>query len=338
MIKDKVLELLREKREEFVSGQEICKKLGVSRTAIWKAVRSLKEDGYIIESVTNRGHCLSDSMDVLNASELQRELENEGVNIPYFFEKKVDSTNQWAKELALKVKNEKENNKEYIYQNALCVTDEQTNGRGRKNRIWISPTGTGVWMSLMLRPNVPPRNAHMLIPMLAMATSKAIQEITEVKTGIKWPNDLVYQGKKVCGILTTSSVDMDYIHHVVCGIGINVNMTTFPTELEDIAISLRMITGKTYIRAKLIARIVKNIYEYLKKLENTGSLVFIKEEYEERLVSKEKDVYIMESGTSYRAYCKGITDRGGLLVLQGDKEVEVVMESEVSVRGVYGYV
>lgn len=327
MVKEKVLELL-ENSSEFISGQYICENLGVSRTAIWKAVATLKKEGYIIEAVTNKGYRLLEKCDILNETELKKEFENRNLDIIPLFKSKVDSTNKWAKEIA--------ENKDFS--KILCVADEQVSGRGRRGRVWSSPAGSGIWMSLLIKPDIPTEKASMLTLIFALSVANAIRDNENLEVLIKWPNDIVYNGKKICGILTEMSSDTDGIRYIICGIGINANTSTFSPDIKKIATSIRLETGKKCIRSKLIAEIFTNFNKLYLHFQKDRNLAFIKEDYEKLLVNKGKTVYISEINRKFEAICKGINDNGELLVIRDNKQEEIILSGEVSVRGIYGYV
>ena len=211
-MKTEILRMLRE-ADGYISGQELCNKFGVSRTAVWKAINQLKEAGYEIDAVQNKGYILKAAPDIMNQNELKSIMNTSWAGQELLYFDSIDSTNTKAKELA-----------EAGYPNGtLVVSDSQSAGKGRRGRSWESPSGTGIFMTLMLKPDINPNNASMLTLVAALAVAKAISEITGEKALIKWPNDIVMNGKKVCGILTEMSAQFDYINNIVIGIGINVH-------------------------------------------------------------------------------------------------------------------
>ena len=205
----------------YVSGQELCNKFGVSRTAIWKVINQLKEAGYEIEAAQNKGYHLIAAPDVMTEAELESLKNTQWAGCEIYCFDSIDSTNTKAKELA----------EAGHPSGTLVVADQQTLGRGRRGRSWESPAGTGIFMTLMLKPDINPNNASMLTLVAAMATARAITEVTGEAAQIKWPNDIVMNGKKVVGILTEMSAQFDYINHIVVGIGINVHNEEFPEEI-----------------------------------------------------------------------------------------------------------
>lgn len=219
----------------------------------------------------------------------------------------------------------------------LYVAESQSAGRGRRGRRWESPAGESIYMSLLLRPEFPPVKAPMLTLVMALAVARALREQTGVDVQIKWPNDLVVQGRKICGILTEMSIEMTWINYVVIGIGINVNQNEFPEELKDCASSLKMETGRRFRRSHLIAAVMEYFEMYYEQFLQEGSLAGLRKEYNELLVNKDRQVKILEPGNHYEAYALGINDTGELIVEKEDGSVQNIFAGEVSVRGIYGY-
>ena len=218
-VKTEVLRMLKE-TDDYLSGQEICERLNVSRTAVWKVIKQLETEGYEIEAVRNRGYRLRFLGDILSQAELESSIDSgwAGKNILYFDE--TDSTNTEIKKAA-----EKD-----APHGTLAVADYQSMGKGRRGRSWAAPHGVGIWMSLLLRPELPPTCASMLTLVAALAVADGIREVCDLEAKIKWPNDIVVNGKKVCGILTEMSTELECINYIVTGIGINVANHEFPEE------------------------------------------------------------------------------------------------------------
>ena len=326
-MKAEVLKMLRES-DGYVSGQQICERFGVSRTAVWKVIRRLQEEGYQVEAVRNRGYRIVDSPDVMTKEELESLMKTRwaGKNIVYYTE--TDSTNLRIKQLG----------DEGAPEGTLAVADHQSAGRGRRGRSWDSPAGSSIYMSVLLRPKIAPDRAPMLTLVMACSVAEGIMDCEDVKVQIKWPNDIIINGKKLVGILTEMSTQIDYINHVTVGVGINVNMTGFPEELRATATSLRIETGHVVKRAPLIAAVMERLetnYEVFMKTEDMSGLM---EKYSSLLVNREKEVMVLGAREQYRAYALGINNTGELIVRRDDGTEEAVYAGEVSVRGVYGYV
>ena len=240
----------------------------------------------------------------------------------------IDSTNEQAKELAR--------------QGAICgtllVADRQSAGRGRRGRVWESPAGENIYMSLIVRPNLDVQQAPMLTLVMAYSVTQAMEEMTNLDVQIKWPNDLVICKKKVCGILTEMSLNDSHIDYVVVGVGINVNSKGFPRHLQDKATSLYMESGQQIPKEKLIQCVMEKFEHNYAVFMQTRNLSFLQTEYNRRLVGREKEVRVLEPGNEYQATAHGINAKGELIVTKENGERETIYAGEVSVRGIYGYV
>ena len=301
--------------------------LDVSRTAIWKVMNQLKDEGYVIDAVKNKGYKLIQTPDIVTAEEVDSLLETEWTGHPVVYEEEQESTNQTAKMLA----------EQGASHGTLVVAERQVSGRGRRGRPWHSPKGSGIWMSILLRPQIHPMSASMLTLVAAMAVYDAISSRVE-GCAIKWPNDIVINGRKVCGILTEMSSELDNIHYVVIGIGINVNTDDFPEDIAAVAASMHVITGEYYKRAEIIADVWKSFEKYYDQFLQTENLSLMVESYNQRLVNMGRKVYIEERGSQYEGTACGIDSEGALLVEKTDGTRTAVISGEVSVRGVLGYV
>ena len=326
-MKGEILKLLKE-TDGYVSGQELCRRFGVSRTAVWKVINQLKEEGYEIEAVRNRGYALKGAGDVLSEAELLSCLKTEWAGGRTVYFDATDSTNIQARRLA----------EAHAPHGTLVVSDRQDGGKGRRGRSWASPSGVGIWMSLILRPEIAPSSASMLTLAAALAVREGIQEETGLSPLIKWPNDLVLNGKKICGILTEMSTELMEIQYVITGIGINVNQREFPPEIRDTATSLSLEAGRSFRRSSLIAAILKAFEKDYTAFLKTGDLSLLLEEYNACLVNRGKEVCILDPSGEYRAVAEGIDESGSLLVTLPDGTRREIISGEVSVRGIYGYV
>lgn len=326
-MKKEILRLLRQS-EGYVSGQELCNRFGVSRTAVWKVINQLKEAGYEIEAQSNKGYHIVSAPDVMDEAELNsiRKTNWAGCEIQYFDQ--IDSTNTKAKELAEKG----------YPSGTLVVADKQSAGKGRRGRSWESPSGSGIFMTLMIKPEINPNNASMLTLVAALAVARAISEVTKLNAQIKWPNDIVINGKKICGILTEMSAQFDYINHIVIGIGINVHNETFPEEINHIASSLMLESnGGHFHRADIIEKILEYFEVYYEQYLETEDLSKLVPEYNSLLVNMQKEVKVLDPKDPFEGKAMGITKSGELIVDTWESR-KLVSSGEVSVRGIYGYV
>lgn len=326
-MKTEILRFLKEE-QGYLSGQELCERLGVSRTAVWKVIRQLQEDGYEIEAVRNRGYRLAEGKDVFTETELKSVIDTRRVGWNLVFLDLVDSTNTRAKQLA----------EDGAPDRTLVVAETQSAAKGRRGRSWMAPAGTGVWFSLLLRPRIEPEHAAMMTLVAAMAVEKGIRETAGLDGRIKWPNDIVVDGKKVCGILTEMSADMDCVNHVVVGIGINANIREFPEDLREKATSLLLASGQAVNRARLLNAVLHAWEEYYGKYLQTEDLSLLKEEYNALLAGIGGRVKVLAPRGEYTGISRGINRLGELIVEREDGTITEVMSGEVSVRGIYGYV
>lgn len=327
--KSDILALLRNSKD-YISGQQLCDQFGVSRTAVWKVINQLKEEGYQIESVTRKGYRLLSCPEVFSESEIASRITTDWAGKKIYHYDKTGSTNIDAKRLA----------EEGAPHGTTVVAEQQNQGRGRRGREWESPAGTAVYMSIVMKPDFAPDKASMLTLVMALSVAEAITELTGLEAVIKWPNDIVVNKKKVCGILTEMSAELDYIHYVVIGVGINANnsLSEFTEELRKTATSLKIESGKSVSRAAMVERVLfyfeKNYDIFVRKLD----LSELQEAYQKHLINLNADVKVLDPKGEYNGIARGINTTGELLVEKEDGTIEAVYAGEVSVRGLYGYV
>lgn len=326
-MKEEILRLLRS-ADGYISGQELCNRFGVSRTAVWKAINQLKEAGYEIEAQQNKGYRLMAAPDLMTEAEIKSLMHTEWVAKEVLYFDTIDSTNTKAQELAEKG----------YPSGTLVVADKQESGKGRRGRSWVSPSGTGIFMTLMIKPDINPNNASMLTLVAALAVAKAITSVTGEEAMIKWPNDIVVNSKKVCGILTEMNAQFDYINHIVVGIGINVHNESFPEEISQMASSLMIEAGgKRFHRAQIIAETMSYFEQYYDTFLKTQDLSALVREYDKLLVNRNKSVRVLDPKEPFDGKAMGITPKGELIVDTWESR-KLVSSGEVSVRGIYGYV
>lgn len=329
-MKDKILHELKSCNGQYISGEEISSRLQVSRTAIWKYIKQLKNMGYIIESQTNKGYRLVKSPDSLLPLEIQGMLKTDflGKIIQYYDE--VDSTNLQAKRIAEKG----------FEDGTVVIAEEQLRGKGRLGRAWVSPKGKGIWMTIMLKPKISPADAAKVTLLTACAVCKAIEDTCAVYPKIKWPNDIVLEGRKLCGILTEMSAELDEVNYILVGIGINVNLERedFPEELLSHATSIKIEKGNVVERRKLAAAIINNFESFYKTFIRTGSIKGFIREYKDKSAVLGKEVKIKSSNVELQGTVVDISDEGQLVLRLKNGELKEIISGEVSVRGLHGYI
>ncbi len=327
-MKNKILAMLKENEDTFVSGQLISEILGVSRASIWKYINKLKDEGYEIESISKNGYKLISCPDLLVEQEINTYLNTKyiGRNIVYFHS--IDSTNTKAKEIG----------RLDIIDGTVVISEEQTAGRGRVGRQWISPKYKGIWMSIILKPDMEPSNASNITLIAAAAVTKALKDF-DVDVQIKWPNDIILKNKKLGGILTEMSSELNLIEYIIIGIGINVNNSEedFSDTLEKIATSLKIETAENFNRQKLIGSILNHfetLYEEYIFESNLASTIQV---CKKNSILLGKEIQLYHKGVLITATAVDISDEGLLLIQHKDGSVEKIISGEVSMHGLYGY-
>ncbi len=321
--KEKVLQSLQQ-AEGFLSGEALSEQLGISRAAVWKAITSLREQGYVIDSVTNKGYCLRSSPDILTEESIRSGLKGSLVTEIHTLET-VDSTNNEAKRWAQKG----------APHGSVFVADEQTGGKGRLGRVWKSPPKTGLWFTFLLRPKASPEQVTNLTLFAGLAVAKAIRRLTGCDARIKWPNDVVIGNKKVCGILTEMAAEMESVEYVIPGIGVNVNTESFPEEIAYKATSLYLSTGKKWSRATVLQAILLEMEELLNRQQTMGTAAVLSE-YRENCVTIGRQVSTQRGNIRLSGIAEDITEEGELVVRQSNGSLLTINSGEVSVQGIYG--
>lgn len=320
--KKDLLQLLRE-TDGYVSGEAVSEKLGITRAAVWKQVELLRAEGYVIDSLTRRGYRLREAPDLLTQEEIQAGLSAGEFGCRVFAMETVDSTNEEAKRRA----------EQDAPHGSVFVAEQQTGGKGRLGRRWDSAAGSGLWFSLLLRPRALPSQTAGITLLAGLAVCRAIRRETGCQASIKWPNDVVLGTKKVCGILTEMSAEMDQIHYVVVGIGINVKKGAFPAELQEKAVSLEAGAGRPVRRVPLLQRILEE-FELLYREYGVSS--FPLEEYSSLCVSLGRRIRFFRNGSEVHGTAVAVEKDGGLVAELENGETAVVTSGEVVVQGFYG--
>lgn len=318
-MREKILKILKDS-DKYVSGEEISHVLGISRAAVWKHIQNLKNEGYKIESVTNKGYKLGGIPDKLDIDKIHGMLKTKVIGQRIKYVNSTDSTNNECKRLEDKT------------DGTLVIADAQTAGKGRLGRVWKSPHGSGIWMSILLKPDVSLESVSQITLIAGMAVCRAVG----IDAMIKWPNDVVIGGKKICGILTEMSAEIERINYVICGIGINVNIPSFPEELQDKATSMLVETGKKHDRERIAADVL-NEFEKLYNSFIEKGFSFLADEYRKMCVTLNKDVRVIYRNNELTGKAVDIDDSGNLIVETENGQI-TVHSGEVSVRGIYGYI
>lgn len=322
-MRNAILSLLREAGTGFISGEEMAARLGVSRTAIWKHIQELRTAGYDIASQSRSGYTLRLAPDKLLASEIKHGLNTKFVGSEVFSYECLESTNKEAKRLAAAGAAE----------GTVVVAEEQTGGRGRLARHFFSPPGKGIWFSVILRPPFLPQEAPKCTLLAAVAVAKAMAE-AGLEPAIKWPNDLLYQNRKLVGILTEMSAEMDGIKYVVIGIGINVNIAReeFPEEIRETAASLMEIKGEPLARVPFLQSVLREMEGLYQEAVQVGfGPVFEAWRHYSATLGQEVQVIGVKSGEKYLGRAVDIDEDGALLV-EAEGGLRRVLAGDVSIR------
>ncbi|MEH7276011.1 biotin--[acetyl-CoA-carboxylase] ligase [Neobacillus vireti] len=304
----------------YLSGQHIAELIGCSRTAVWKHIEELRKEGFKLEAVRRKGYRIVKTPEKITPDELRLGLTTKFIGKNVYYEDCVESTQKIAQRLAF----------EAAPEGTVIIAEEQVSGRGRMDRRWHSPKYTGIWMSLILRPNIPLPKAPQLTLITAVAIVQAIEDLTGLIPEIKWPNDILISGKKVTGILTELEAEADRINSVIIGIGINVNQTRedFPSDIEQIATSLLLEKGEKVSRADLIKGIFTNLEKlYLLYLEE--GFQPIKLLWESYAISIGKKITARTLSHSIIGIAKGITDDGVLMIEDGHGKIHHIYSADI---------
>ncbi|MCR3922644.1 MAG: biotin--[acetyl-CoA-carboxylase] ligase [Firmicutes bacterium] len=320
-MEEKVLMLLREKTNMYVSGEEVSRTLQVSRTAIWKYIGRLREKGYTIDSSPRRGYCLRAVPDLLIPFEIRHGLTTELLGRKIYAYATIDSTNRRARELA----------QDGASDGTIVVAEMQTEGRGRLGREWNSPQG-GIWLSLILRPQIQPFKVQSITLLTAVVAAETTELIADVAVGIKWPNDLLLHGKKVAGILTEVSAEMDCVRYLIVGIGLNANVaiTSFPESVKDIATSLLVQTGQAVQRTEWVRIFLQRFEQEYNYVVQHGFSAILKR-WREYSITLGQDVVVHCAGQRIVGHAVDINEQGALLV-ETANGIEAFWAGEVSLH------
>lgn len=320
-VKDEVLAFLENNKGLAVSGEEIAGELGVTRNSVWKAIKSLKAEGYVIEGVTNRGYTLIDSKDILSAQSIRKYIKK-AQDCQIIIMSTVDSTNNEAKSLAAKGAGEW----------TVVISEEQTAGKGRLGKRFSSPGKTGIYMSIVLRPAFSAADSLAITTAAAVAVARGVEDISKRKTQIKWVNDVFMDNLKICGILTEASMSFESggLEYAVLGIGINVKRPEggFPPELEGIAGAAYDTECGDETRSRIIAGVLDRFYECYVNLPDKGFL----EEYRKRSMLTGKTIEFTAGGEPGTGVVEDIDGNAGLVVRLASGELKTFTSGEITLK------
>lgn len=321
-VKAQVLSYLETNKGNTFSGAKLAEQLGVSRTAIWKAIKSLENEGYNISATTNKGYCLVDNCDKLSLQSIKPYLVKELIDSNIIVFDTIDSTNNYAKKLA----------GDGCPEFTVVISEEQTKGKGRLGRTFYSPHSKGIYMSIVLRPKMSAQEALLITTTTAVAVCNAIEKVCNISVEIKWVNDIYSNGRKLCGILTEASIDFETggLEYAIVGIGINVSTTSsdLPQDISTIATSIYNTNEIKSDRSRIIAEVLNNLYKYT---ENLGDKKILKE-YKKRSFLIGKEINVIKGDNKTPATAIDLSDKAELIVKYKDGSTETLNSGEVSVR------
>ena len=323
MMDEEILQLLRDAPSIFLSGEEISRRLKVSRTTVWKRMKQLRAAGYEIEASTRSGYRLIQSPDRLTSSEIKPILKTEWMGRTIHHFQTLDSTNSKAYQLALKGAEEGE----------VVISESQGKGRGRLGRQWFSPPFSNLYLSAILRPKIPPHQASLITLMAAVATADAIQKFSGLLPLIKWPNDILLRDRKVAGLLNEIHSEMDSIHFVILGIGVNLNMDekTFPKEIRAVATSLKIEMGQTISRKAFLQSLLLELERWYSIFFEEGSAVILKA-WRDRAHIKGREVKVTSFGETFVGTAIDVDSDGALILETGGGKQRRVMAGDIEYR------
>jgi BirA family transcriptional regulator, biotin operon repressor / biotin---[acetyl-CoA-carboxylase] ligase len=319
----KMIEAFTNAGGEFLSGQALADILGCSRTAIWKHIEELRKEGFELEAIRKKGYRIINTPKNITENELRLGLKTKTFGKTIHYLESTESTQKVAHQLA----------QEGCPEGTLVIAEEQTNGRGRLARNWHSPKYSGVWMSLVLRPKLPPQKAPQFTLIAAVAVAQAIEDVCNISPDIKWPNDILINGKKITGILTELQADSDKINAIIMGIGMNVNQSVsdFPKELQDIATSLSIESETQISRSLLVQKTLENLEKYYHLYLDKGFSP-LKLLWESYAVTLGKVIVARTLTGSITGKAVGITNEGVLRIQEQNGIIHEIYSADIEVK------
>jgi BirA family biotin operon repressor/biotin-[acetyl-CoA-carboxylase] ligase len=318
----KILTALRSTRDRSVSGADLSEHLGISRAAIWARIEELRSLGYEIEASPHHGYKLRSAPDVLHADDLLSLVaDNEVIGREIHVFQETSSTNDVVERLA----------RDGIREGAVVFAESQDKGRGRLGRKWVSPSGQGLWFSVLLRPNLRSQEATQLTVIAATALMRAFRQYGLQQSAIKWPNDILVGERKLAGVLTELAAEIDRIRYVILGIGVNVNSSEFPREIRTVATSLRLETGHPVRRAELAASILAELDADYQRLRR-GEFSRIAEEWARQCTTLGRRVSIRIGDRTVHGRAEALDNSGALLVRTEHGHLERIVGGDVTLE------
>lgn len=322
-MKNKILSILLS-TDKYISGQALAEQLGVSRQAVWKGIKALREDGFEISSVPNKGYKLDSAPDFLNSEAIKTHLNTELIGREIIVLDSVGSTNDYLKELG--------NNG--CREGVVVAAREQTKGKGRLGRDWQSARDESISFSVLLRPPIAPGGASAVTPLTGLAICKALRETTGLDCKIKWPNDVIVGKKKIAGILAEMTAEFDAIEYIIIGIGVNIDQAVFPADIEYKATSIMLETGRHYDKNRLLAKFLDRLEGELARNELKMSPTSLRE-YKDLCATIGKSVTFTRGTRRINGMAVGVSENGELKVMLSDGTICSVYSGEVTIQGIY---
>lgn len=318
--REQLIDLLAKQAGAFVSGQWLSESLNISRTAVWKQMNALKKDGYQLEAVSNKGYRIVQGPDKVSSNTIQWGLGTSWLGKEIIHKETLTSTQTTATSLA----------QEGCAHGTIVLANKQTNGRGRLNRQWYSDHDHGIWLSIVLRPTIPPNQAPQLTLLTATVMVEVIEQIAQVTPAIKWPNDLLLNNKKLAGILTEMHAEHDQIHHVVIGIGLNLNQPADAIDdaIKQIATSVQIETGNVFNKKTTIQLFLEQFERRYQQYIETG-FSSVKQVWERYGYKMNEEVHYQTGKKRDTGIIRGISDEGALLLENNEQKIESIYSAEI---------
>jgi BirA family biotin operon repressor/biotin-[acetyl-CoA-carboxylase] ligase len=320
MYKEKILNLLRLSCSGFISGEELARKCGISRTMVWKHIKALEREGFGIEAVPSQGYRITSTPDILRPEDVRHGLRTKVIGKEIRFFQEVTSTNTLAMELAA----------DDAPEGTVVIAETQTSGKGRLGRKWISPK-RNLYLSVVLRPNIPIHKAPLITLTGAVAVASSIRTSCGLEAGIKWPNDILISGKKVSGLLTEMSAEQDRIRHIVLGIGVDVNMEMgeLPPEVRSLTTTLAAEAGAKINRTALLQQVLRDLERWYQKFLNNHADVL--EEWKKLNMTVGNRITVSGAGEDLEGLAQGVDSDGRLIVRLDDGAIRTVAAGDVTI-------